>query len=176
MIYYCPSEDTPSAGKESTQHIQCGQGTLNSACKQLPDTPRLDCSKPQLWRMKYLTASKRNVHSQHRNPAYDTSGLHPEESSQDVHFCCVLTAGIESLSIKTVSGLFLAFEKGPSHSASAVRQCWQRQAHLSALLWLTAKQIKGLKTSDCGWQNWSQRQAFTCQIISPCDAIKHYGS
>lgn len=60
-------------------------------------------------------------------------------------------------------------------------ECWQRQVHLSALLWLTARQIKGLQSSErgfvvCGWQNWSQRQAFACQIRSPCDAIKHYDS
>lgn len=92
----------------------------------------------------------------------------------------VLTAGTDSLSMKSIFRLFLAFGKAPSHSASAVREHWQRQAHLSAL-WLTARHIKGLRTSDrgcvvCGCQNWSQRQPFTCQIRSPCDAIKHYGS
>lgn len=88
--------------------------------------------------------------------------------------------GLNFYQWKAFLGSFWPFEKGPSPSASAARESWQRQTHLSALLWLTAKQIKGLKTSDrgfvvCGWQKWSQRQAFTCQIRSPCDAIKHYG-
>lgn len=48
----------------------------------------------------------------------------------------VLTAGIELLPVKGIFGSFLAFEKGPSHSASVVGESWQKQAHLSALFCL----------------------------------------
>lgn len=56
----------------------------------------------------------------------------------------MLTGGIESLSMEGIFGSFLAFEKGPSHRAPVAGEWWWKQAHLSALLPLAARQIKGL--------------------------------
>lgn len=93
----------------------------------------------------------------------------------------VLTAGIESLSMKGIFGFFLAFEKG------TISWCLCNQRALAEAGTSFCSSLAHSK-ADQGTQNLRQRfcslwlgeleskQPFTCQNKSPCGAIEHYGS